>query len=388
MTATTFHMEDVPRERLARGYRWEDEQWKAEPMLAHGSFGAMGGLWTTSRDLARYVAFLMSAFPARDDPESGPIRRSSAREMQQGWRIVGSRVTRETVDAPLRLGAQAYGYGLSTTAGCLVDAIVSHGGGLPGFGSRMSWLPEYGVGLIGMTNRTYTSPAAPLGDALLTLERTGALRPRAPQPSEALLAAQRDVSHLVAAWDDALATRVAADNLFLDRSADRRAAELRTLVAKHGSCRSLGPIEAENALRGKWRLGCERGWLNVGITLAPTSPAKVQALEVASVLPPSPELQKPLDAVVRLLSGWDQTAFDAMAAPGLDAERAKRQVTAAAAWGACKPGIVVAGDGSSEAAIKVTCEKGGLLIRVSADPSTHRLTGLTIAPAPDGRCVP
>ena len=42
----------------------------------------MGGLWTSSRDLAKYVAFLMSAFPPRDGPESGPIRRSSAREMQ------------------------------------------------------------------------------------------------------------------------------------------------------------------------------------------------------------------------------------------------------------------------------------------------------------------
>jgi hypothetical protein len=239
-----------------------------------------------------------------------------------------------------------------------------------------------------MTNKTYTAPGAPMSDAVLALYKTGALKPRVPQPSEALLAAQRDVSRLVASWDDALAARIAADNLFLDRTAERRSKEFRDLAARHGAHRSVGPVEAENALRGKWRITCERGWLDVTITLAPTSTPRVQYIDVRSVLPPSPEMQKLLDTAVRLVAAWDQSAFDAVAAPSLDAAQVKRQVAAAAAWGACAPGEIVAGDGSKEASMRMKCEKGSIVVRVSVDPSTHRISGLTIAPAPDERCVP
>ena len=86
MTSTTLHADRVPKGRLAVGYRWEDERWKEEPALPHGSFGSMGGMLTTIRDLSRYVALLLDAWPPRDGPERGPLRRASLREMQQPWR--------------------------------------------------------------------------------------------------------------------------------------------------------------------------------------------------------------------------------------------------------------------------------------------------------------
>src|SRR5713226_4147579 len=86
MKSTTYSASEVPPDRIAKGYRWDEKNWIDEPALPHGAFGAMGGLWTTPDDLARYVAFMMAAFPPRDDPETGPIRRSSAREMQQAAR--------------------------------------------------------------------------------------------------------------------------------------------------------------------------------------------------------------------------------------------------------------------------------------------------------------
>ncbi len=89
-----------------------------------------------------------------------------------------------------------------------------------------------------------------------------------------------------------LAARIAADNLFLDETAERRAARIRDLNAKHGACQPAATIEAENALRGKWRMPCERGWVDVAITLAPTMPPRVQYLRVQGVLPPGPEATK------------------------------------------------------------------------------------------------
>ena len=39
-------------------------------------------------DYARYAAYQLSAYPPRDDPETGPVRRSTLREMHEGQRWV------------------------------------------------------------------------------------------------------------------------------------------------------------------------------------------------------------------------------------------------------------------------------------------------------------
>jgi CubicO group peptidase (beta-lactamase class C family) len=389
MNSSTFEMSTVPRGQIALGYRWEDEVWKDEPILAHGSFGSMGGLWTTARDLARYVAFHLSAYPPRDEAERGPVRRSSVREMQQPWRAQPAFALRNAVDAPLQLGVSAYGYGLRISQDCRFNYVVEHGGGLPGYGSLMRWLPEYGVGLIGMANVTYSPGWGGLfNDTLAALDRTGALRPRVVQPSPALLSAQKDVSQLITKWDDSLARRIAADNLFLDVAADVRAGRWRELATTHGACRPGGAIEPENALRGRWRMNCERGWLDVNITLAPTSPPRVQLINVQSILPPDAGMTTAIESVVKVIGGRNAKALESLAAPDLDVEKVRRQISAIASWGVCKAGDVAGGDGSRSSTVRLICERGTVAARLSVDPATHRLTNLDLAPTRDQRCVP
>jgi CubicO group peptidase (beta-lactamase class C family) len=375
MRASTFEMGNVPRDRIARAYRWEANGWRAETPLAHGSFGAMGGLWTSTRDLARYVAFLMAAYPPRDEPEQGPIRRSSAREMQQAWRGQPARATRTAVDAPLALSVSAYGYGLGVSQNCLFGHVVGHGGGLPGYGSLMRWLPEYGVGLF--------------NEAFAALERTGALQPRAAQPSPALIEARANVSRLLTGWNSELASRIAADNLFLDEPEERRAVQVRELAAKHGACKPDPAINTENALRGSWRMICERGWQNVAITLAPAQPPRVQYLNVQSVLPPDPGMTRTIEAVRQLAKSWNETTAMQLAAPGLDVQRMRQQLTTVAAqWGACRMGEVVGGDGSRNTEVTFSCDRGPLVARLAVDPASRRLTNLDIAPPRNRTCVP
>jgi CubicO group peptidase (beta-lactamase class C family) len=388
MSSSTFEMSAVPRDRIAIGYRWEDNVWKAEPILAHGSFGSMGGLWTTARDLARYVAFHMSAVPPRDEAERGPVRRSSVREMQQAWRAQPAFAVRGTVDAPLQLILSSYGYGLGIAQDCRFNYIVGHGGGLPGYGSLMRWLPEYGVGVIAMGNQTYTGFGSLIADTLAALDRTGALRPRVVQPSPALLSAQEDVSQLITKWDDGLAKRIAADNLFLDTSAEVRAARFRELSATHGACSNTGTIEPENALRGAWRMTCERGWLDVNITLAPTSPPRVQLINVQSTLPPDEEMARTIAAVAQMVNEWGAKTNSALVPAALDTAKLRRQMTAMPAWGACKVGETLGGDGTRNSTVRFNCKGGVLAARLSLDPVTHRLTNLDLAPTRDQRCVP
>ncbi|HLV24964.1 MAG TPA: serine hydrolase domain-containing protein [Gemmatimonadales bacterium] len=280
MTSTTLSPASVAPGRLAQGYRWEDEQWKLEPQLPDGAFGAMGGMLTSLSDLGSYVGALLGAFPPRDGEESGPVRRSSLREMQQIWRSRPATAA-ATPDGELRLSSGGYGYGLGISGDCDYAHIVAHSGGLPGFGSLMRWLPEYGVGIIAFGNRTYSGWGGPVAQAFNILAETGGLQPRVPQPSSALVRQRDAVSRLVVNWTPALADSVAAMNLFFDRSADRRSAEIAELLEDVGSCEAgEGFDEVENALRGSWTLPCARGGLRVRITLSPTIPPLVQHLQV------------------------------------------------------------------------------------------------------------
>lgn len=388
MNASTFEMSAVPRDQIALGYRWEANALKAEPILAHGSFGAMGGLWTTARDLARYVAFLMSAFPPRDEPERGPVKRSSAREMQQVGRYSPGSAFRPTVDGPLQIGSGGYGYGLGVSSDCRFSHTVGHGGGLPGYGSLMRWLPEHGVGLIAMSNLTYGGFNGFFNEAFSALHRTGAMQPRVAQPSQALLTAQSDISQLIIKWDDTLANRIAADNLFLDVAADVRASRWKTLAEQHGTCRPATTIEAENALRGGWKMMCDRGWLNVFITLAPTMPPKVQQINISPVMPPDAEMTKIAGTIIKLLGSWDARTLEAIVAPGLDTERMRRQFAAASAWGSCKVGEPLSGNGTRNSSIRLTCDNGPIAARIALDATTRRLTNLDLVPLREQRCVP
>jgi CubicO group peptidase (beta-lactamase class C family) len=284
MTSTTLHPSKVPGNRIALGYRWEDDRWKDEPLLPHGSFGAMGGMLTSVRDLSRYVGAFLKAWPPRDGAEAGPIRRASLREMQQAWRPSSMRVTREARTGAVRLAASSYAFGLGVSQTCDFRTIVSHSGGLPGFGSAMRWLPDYGVGVIVFGNLTYTGWGGVTNDVFDRLVKTGALEPRAVEPSPALMKARDDVSRLVIKWDDTLADRIAADNLFLDQSKERRRAGLEELHALVGACSPPTRFDrVENALRGEWIMKCERGDVKVAITLAPTVPPTVQYLSAGPV---------------------------------------------------------------------------------------------------------
>jgi CubicO group peptidase (beta-lactamase class C family) len=389
MNATTFDVAKVPADRLAKGYGRQADRLQEVVLLPDGAFGPMGGLWTSARDLARYVGFLMAAFPPRDDPETGPVRRASLREMQQMWRFESATASRQAVDAPLRLVAEGYGYGLGASLTCGVGYLVAHGGGLPGFGSQMQWLPEHGVGLIAMGNLTYAGWGATFREAWEALSKTGGLRARAVRPSAALVAARDDVSRLINGWDEALARRIAADNLWLDWPDGQLKARFEDAAKRHGACRPAGEIEPENALRGFWPMACERGSLRVGLTLAPTAPPRVQQIVLRSALPLDARMTDVVETLRVLAGRWDAQRAVALATTDFDFERAHRQLEAVRTqWGACRVGDPLAGDGSTRATVRFACDRGALDVGLQLEAADRRLASLTIAPASDTRCVP
>lgn len=277
MTQSTFEPSDVPDERRAIGYRLTaDERHEEEPPLGHGVFGAMGGLVTTADDLGRYVGFHLSAWPARDDADTGPVRRASVREMAHMANLA-------TVSAGLQgdrvtTSATGYGFGLRVTADCRFDRSVAHGGGLPGFGSYMAWLPEYGVGMFAMATLTYSGPHEAVSRAWDVLRATGALQRRELPVSTALADVRPELAALWDQWDYERIQRIAAESLLLDLPAREREWAVRSLKDEMGACVSVGPMRPENWLRGQVNLTCERGTVGVFVTLTPTMPPRVQHL--------------------------------------------------------------------------------------------------------------
>lgn len=414
MTSTTLERALVPSGRLARGYRWEDDRWKDEPLLPDGAFGPMGGMLTSIADLSRYVGFYLSAWPPRDGPETGPIRRASAREMQQVWRPAPASVTARSIDGPVALNAGGYGFGLRVSQTCEFGHVVAHSGGLPGFGSQMRWLPDHGVGVVALGNLTYTGWGPVVDRAIEALARTGALRPRVPQPAPALLELRDAVSRLVSTWDDRLAAEVAAVNLFLDESADRRRRQFEAFRARHGACLPEPGIDAENALRGQWTMQCERGWLRVAITLSPTVPPKVQHWSVRSVMPPGTAMSGVLARLVPLIGGGEGattgvvtgrgatravdppaasarraeigSVLDAVLAASVDRAAVDRLLAASVPVGRCQVTEVLDGDGDRAARLRLSCDRGAIDLTVGLEEKTGRVSRLSIAPAGNNAC--
>jgi CubicO group peptidase (beta-lactamase class C family) len=278
MTGTTFEFATVPAANRAIGYRLKpDGTYGEEPPLPHGVFGAMGGLLTNAADMGRYIAFHLAAWPPRDDAEKGPVKRSSVREMAHLW--TPSNLNARIVNGAMQASQSGYGYGLRVAADCRFDHIVSHGGGLPGFGSYMQWLPEYGVGMFAMATLTYSGPSQPISAAWDVMLKTGGLKKRELPPTTRQTEMRTHVFNLWKEWNDSEVEKIAAVNFLLDAPASQRQAEIRALKNEVGECTTAGELRAENWLRGQFNLKCEKATVGAFFTLAPTQPPKMQHLE-------------------------------------------------------------------------------------------------------------
>ncbi|MDP3160079.1 MAG: serine hydrolase domain-containing protein [Reyranella sp.] len=275
MTRTTFDAIEAARGDYAFGYRLDEGQWSRERIEPDGEVGAMGGLATTVPDYARYVAFLLSAWPARDEPDSGPVRRSSVRELAL-WHAPP--FPPETVDGQPS-APSAYGYGLVHSADAKLGRRLHHSGGLPGYGSHVLLLPDRGWGVFAFGNRTYAQMSR-ITLRIAEMLHDAAPPPEAAKPSAALT---RAIDAVVAAYASGRmeeAVQTFAVNFLLDMPVRLRNAELASLKEKLGEGR-LEKIEPVHALGGHFTLACQHGCLKGTIVLSPDPQPGIQKLTFA-----------------------------------------------------------------------------------------------------------
>jgi len=279
MKQTYWEYDSVPKEQLAMGYRWEEEEWKSEPMLHDGAFGAMGGLITSIEDFNKYVSFHLSAWPARSGEDNGPVKRSSLREMQtpQFAKLYVKATDFSNEPCPAISG---YGFGLGIATDCNDLKQVGHGGALPGFGSDYRFFPEYGVGIMAFCNLTYTEayPRKKIGELLF---ETIGLQPRELPVSDILMKRQKQIIELIQHWTPELEADILAENFYMDQSREFRVSEIQEVLNKAGDFQNINKMEAINQLRGSFKIQAENGVVDIFFTLTPEENPKVQQLDVS-----------------------------------------------------------------------------------------------------------
>ncbi|WP_297691893.1 serine hydrolase [uncultured Eudoraea sp.] len=279
MKHTYWEYTNIPKEQLAIGYRWEDDQLKLEPMLHDGSYGAMGGLITSIEDFSKYVSFHLSAWPPRSDPDKGPVKRSTLREMHTPqFPYLNTKAT-DFNNKPCAT-VSGYGYGLGIHTNCNGLKLVRHGGALPGFGSNYVFYPDYGVGIMAFGNLTYTAPW-PLKKIEKLLFETLELEPRKLPISDILRARQQQVERLIKEWSPELEQDLLAENFYMDKSRKHRMAEAEEIFNSAGTVLDTEEITPYNQLRGSYKINTEKGVIDVFFTLTPEKEAKLQQLTLS-----------------------------------------------------------------------------------------------------------
>jgi CubicO group peptidase (beta-lactamase class C family) len=388
LDATTYLQADVPPERLALGYVWRDEAFVEEPIDPYGALAAMGGIFTSVRDLARWVAFFTDAFPPRDDPEGAwPLSRASRREMQQIHRPWAPDLVLPGLDVEPAARAGGYGFGLYAVDDTRWGRIVGHSGGYPGFGSSMRWQPASGLGVIVLANHRY-APSTLLGNELLeSLLKAEAVPPRRLRPAPPTAAARADVERLLEAWDDAIAGHLFAMNVELDEPIARRRAEIERIRGSHGRLRPdpALPDESDSPLHLAWWLAGDRGGrIKVEILLSPQAPPLVQVLTLTVAPEPSEALAAVATSVLRAVNVADPTLpGDLDLGPGVDRAALARVLRIVAAGHApLELGPAVAGDGTRSATWRLRGERGDVELEVERDPGAGLVTTLKLTQRP------
>ncbi|MEO0399527.1 MAG: serine hydrolase domain-containing protein [Pseudomonadota bacterium] len=282
MTGSGMEVAEISDATRAYGYQKINGEFVDEPVLASGSFDPLGGMWTTAEDYGRFVAWMISAWPARDDAEKdGAIPRRVVRMATDGAHLRSARRRGGLNGDSDCIVASAYGMGLGQYRHCNAGLVLGHGGGFPGFGTFVLIAPEKGFGVFAFANHTYAESDAPVWDAVAHLAENnyGGASPNW-TADPALTDAYAGVARAYAAGNINAGGLSFADNFFLDRSAGRWNAQLADIRKEAGDCKDDSALSPYGRLSGSFTWACEKARVTGNIILSPIKPSPVQLLHL------------------------------------------------------------------------------------------------------------
>ncbi|HWO19628.1 MAG TPA: serine hydrolase domain-containing protein [Kofleriaceae bacterium] len=307
MTSTVWSHDDVPAGRLATAYEVSQAGLARTQPVRRGAGSARGGIYSTVRDMGRYVAWQLSAYPPRSDRDDGPIRRATLREAHStgipmsGWgRLEPAPKPGEPLIA---YSASTYGFGWIREQSCDFDDLVTHSGSIDSYRAQIALSPSRGVGVVVLTNFAHSDPNAIARRALAELARTGALAKRVPRLSDAFPAAMQKLLAVQNQWDDA-AYKAMIDPVWRSRLVEDRA-ELAGYKDLHGACRSFAPLHVASPTSARFKVECDRGALELDVSISSSSGLVTSFVGTSRGVAPPAGLRAQADAIVALIGKWD-----------------------------------------------------------------------------------
>jgi len=276
---------DVPLDRLAPGRGTDGQPLATAQHERIGPLEGSGGLYGSVTSLAKLASSQLAAWPARSDPEGGPVPRRLLRESHRMQAFEALAVRRgKTTEG------RASGTGLAwqVRQSCAFEHLVWHNGSIDGYRSALFMLPRRGIAVIVLA--TAADDVSPLADELLaTLVREARLPARRAHPSPALEVALAEIERM---FELGNVNEPTYQRLFAASFRNRTSlTALRRMLAderaRHGSCtldqiRPAGPSDADASL------SCERDSLSLHVRLATADPRHVDQLHTDSRAPEPP----------------------------------------------------------------------------------------------------
>lgn len=368
MTASAF--DSTPR--LAPAYQDDNHTREPTPFEYRLAVGG-GGIVSTVRDLARYVAFQLGAYPPRGDADTGPIRRATIRESHATGFAIGASVSRRDVkpgQPSLELDASSYGFGWAVHRTCDADDLVEHNGGIDSYRSTIAMLVRHGVGVIALSNFGNADTTRITHRVITELRATGALKPYTAHPS-------------IAPGFDAAMTR------FLTVYNAPTEAGLRDMLARepepgeleelggyarlHGTCSRFAVARATSPTEATFAITCERGRFEVQANLARGKLVSFSGTSHGVAVPPV--VTRLAGDAMSLINKWDDGLFARTFADSKQSGRLKGAVAQLHGnLGACRVGEIV--HEAQGWGIDARCERG--TAHVSIEEKQSRLTSFQI----------
>ena len=157
MRSARWRHEEVPGQQLATAYAYRGGAYEKVHHWNMGEALAMGGLYASLDDMARYLSFQMTVWPPGARPDKPPLRNASVREshMLAGWQ-------------PAKNGT---GIGWGVTAPMGWGPMVYHTGVTHAYVTDVLFVPERRYGVIVMSNCGRASEVGKVGKAIHRIQR-------------------------------------------------------------------------------------------------------------------------------------------------------------------------------------------------------------------------
>jgi CubicO group peptidase (beta-lactamase class C family) len=274
MYSSYWNEKDIPPDRLATGYKETEGQYQAGRNWRMGAAKGMGGMYSTLSDMSRFLGFQMSAWPPGNDPEQGPIRRSTIRESHL---IAGF----------AHPGQNGFGVNWAPTKDFQLGFALTHTGATSNYAATVLILPQHKLGMTILTNTGGEGARAATIISQMANKSLATILDSLPKPKieldQELQKAVQETISLLANPDPDKIKKLFTKNFLAAIPIEKMINILSESGKSLGTCSSFKPLRLLEKYATQVMLDCENGRVEITIYLTSEAPHIIKGFAIGSV---------------------------------------------------------------------------------------------------------